>query len=241
MVPRSSLALSSSAAAQALADLATVKSDLGISDTSQDARLTRLIAASAGAFVKYCGRPFIQQTYVETWRLPTSPSQYWQAAIPLDPVAALPPSVWPVVSITSIVEAGTTLSSTLYNNDKPLDPAQPGRGFLRLDTSGAESAWARGVIVATYVAGFNAPTVTGGNMPLPADLYEAAILDVRARFYAKDRDPSQVVTREEVPDVYVASYDVTAGLSNLGGSSATFGIAAAALITLDAYRAANWA
>ena len=242
MIPKSTLTVSAAASSQALCDRATVKSDLGISDTSQDTRLDRLIAASAAAFAKYCGRAFIQQTYIETWRLATGgPSEYWQSSKAVDPVVALPPSVWPVVSVTSIVEAGTTLDPTLYVNAKPLDPAQPGRGFIRLDASGAESAWGRGNIVATYVAGFNAPTVTGGNAPLPADLYEAAILDVRARFNAKDNDASRSVIREDVPELYSVSYDVSAGFTDLGGQAGAYGICAPAVAVLDAYRHANWA
>ena len=235
MLPRSSIVVSGTpASSQALVDLATLKSDLGIGDASQDARLTRLIASSAAAFAKYCGRIFIQQTYIETYRITSSPPLYYQSFTPSDPLPALEASVWPVVSVTSIVEAGTTLDSSLYLIDKPLDPAQPGRGFVRLNSSGAEQSWAQGVTVATYVAGFNAPTVTGGNAPLPADLYEAALIDVRARFYAKDRDSSQVVTREEVPNVYAASYDQTMTLND-------FNIAAAAMIVLDGYRRPTWA
>jgi hypothetical protein len=243
MIPKSTLAVTAAASSLAVCDLATVRADLGIAggDTSQDARLTRLIVASAAAFNKYCGRVFMQQTYAETWRLPTSPSQYWQTSVALDPIVALPPSAWPVVSVTSIVEAGVTLDPSLYLNAKTLDGAQPGRGLIRLDATGAESTWARGVNVATYVAGFNAPTVVGGNAPLPADLYEAALLDVRARFYAKDNDPARsAVIREETPDLGLTIYDVGGGFGELG-LAGSYGITPAALVTLDAYRLANWA
>lgn len=241
MVPRSSIVVSGTPASQNLVDLATLKADLGISDTTNDARLGRIIATNAQAFASYCGRKFIKQTYVETWRLPTSPSQYWQAATPLDPVPALSPGQWPVVSIASIVEAGVTLASSLYLNDKPIDPAMPGRGFVRLDASGAESAWARGLIVATYDAGFDPTGTVSPTSPLPQDLYEAAILDCRARFLAKDRDPGVNVMREEMPDVYSVSYDMTNGLDALGGARGTYGIAANALVVLDNYRFPGWA
>jgi hypothetical protein len=243
MIPKSTITVSGTPATQALVDLATLKSDLGISadDTSQDARLGRIITLTSGAFAKYCGRQFIKQTYVETWRLPTSPSLYWQASTPLDNVPALPASQWPVVSVASIVAAGVTLDSSLFLIDKPIDPAQPGRGFVRLDASGAESCWARGLIVATYDAGFDPTGTESPTSPLPQELYEAALLDARVRFNGKDDDASRVVTREELTNVYSASYDLSGGLGTLGGPAGTFGICAAALVVLEAFRFQSWA
>lgn len=241
MIPKSTVTVTGSPASQNLVDLATLKSDLGIGDTSQDVRLGRIIALSSAAIAKYCGRQFIKQTYTETWRLVTSPSQAWQATVSLDPVPALSPSVWPVVSVTSITEGANVVDPAQYVIDKPIDPAQPGRGFVRLNASGAESAWSRGIVVAVYVAGFDPSGTSSPTSPMPQDLYEAALLDCRGRFNAKDTDPSGMVTSEQIADFYQATYDKSAGLQDFGGQAGTYGIPVAALTVLDAYRLPNWA
>jgi hypothetical protein len=53
-------------ASNALTTLATVKDELGISDTSQDDRLGRLINVVSDAIEHYCGRLFQKTSRIET-------------------------------------------------------------------------------------------------------------------------------------------------------------------------------
>ena len=61
-----SLKVTSKSSTTALVDLSTVKDRLGISDSSQDARLTDLIAEASSAIVAYVGRDLARQTYQES-------------------------------------------------------------------------------------------------------------------------------------------------------------------------------
>lgn len=218
------------AASQVLVDLPTLKADLGIADSSQDARLTRIIAATGAMICAYVERPLIEQSYRETWRLPVGGIDWqWQASVPVDKVVALPLSRSPLISIAAVVETGITLDSSLYSF---ID----GRGLVRLDAAGAESGWARGTIVVTYDAGYDPPVGGDADSAFPPDLYEAALLAARASFYAKDRDPGTVLRSEEVPDVYRADYDVQAGLNGAGASAGSYGLPGPVIVVLDSYR-----
>lgn len=67
MLERHVVSVSSPARSQLIVPVATVRSELGIADTSQDTKIARLILSVAAAFAGQGGlqRPLVRQTYVE--------------------------------------------------------------------------------------------------------------------------------------------------------------------------------
>jgi hypothetical protein len=82
-------------------DLATVKAELGITDSSQDTKLTRLIDAATTRFSLELGREFWRRTVQET-AIGTGGEFLFL-------------TVWPIESVTSITEASTTVDATEYS------------------------------------------------------------------------------------------------------------------------------
>lgn len=111
----------------------------------------------------------------------------------------------PVSSITSIVEGGTTLTtSTEYR-------LLPGGMVLRLaGDSETPTCWSTAKIVVVYVAGWATLSTNA-----PADLQAAVAEQVKYRSMRIDHDPA--IRSEAVPDVYSASYAVAGG-DNIGES-----------------------
>lgn len=211
--------VTAAAAAQDLVDLVTLKSDLGIVDSAQDLRLSRIIAATSLRVAAYIGRPLIEQTYRETRWLD-------------DADQFLDLQRMPITDVSSVVEAGVTLTSGLY-------AWVDGTGLARIDATGARTTWATGKIVVEYVAGWVAPgtTPSGAQIALPADLYEAALDACRGAYLGKDRDPGTSVKSEAVPDVYQVTYD-SAGT---GTDENLYGLPFNVARSLDAYRRSSFA
>ena len=57
-------------------------------------------------------------------------------------------------------------------------------------------------------------------------------------FYAKDRDPTQLVRSEIVPDVYSVTYDTRTGYGGDPAGVGNYGLPPAVTAMLDAYRRA---
>jgi len=83
-------------------DLALVKTELGISDSSSDTKLTRLIDAAAAAFA---GAGGLQR---EPWRRTVKETMVGRGG------EFMFITNWPVESVTSITEAGTTVTASDY-------------------------------------------------------------------------------------------------------------------------------
>lgn len=229
MLSESTLSVTAVASSASLLDLVTLKSDLGIGDTSQDARLTRIIASVSQQIPAYVGRPLIEQTYGETWRLPPGGQDYWSVTLPRDQIRFLALSRTPVTVIVSVVEAGVTLDPSLYQwiDDE---------GLMRLDANGQPSGWASGLVTVAYKAGWVNPgtTPSGAQVALPADLYEAAINAAKAAFLGKDRDPGLVIRAEAATDLYQVQYDTRGQTS--ADLAPSYGLPAPVQVVLDAYR-----
>ena len=161
------LAVTVAASSKDMTLLATVKTELGISGTADDAWLALVIQEESAAAVAYCDREFARETVVESFRLEAE----------LREVGGLYLSRVPVASITSVVEDGVTLTSVDYEL-----AAADGR-LYRLDGAGARSCWAHAKIVVTYAGGYVMLTT------LPQDLERAVRTMVKGRWYARQRDP----------------------------------------------------
>jgi uncharacterized phiE125 gp8 family phage protein len=178
-----------------LTTLADVKAALNISGTTDDTFLTASIERASAAVESYCNRTFGTRTETQTFRLDRSRQRLILKAVP-------------VTSITSVTEAGTTLTTADYELDASA-------GFLdRLDGSDKLSTWAASKIVVTYVAGYVLPGASG-TVTLPADV-QACTIDLVARAYhARGRDPQ--LRSEKILDVIDQSWTATDSVSTKGG------------------------
>jgi hypothetical protein len=175
-----------------LTTLANAKEELGIAsaDTSQDARIGRLITRASSAIEAYCSRRFGLQTVDEAME--------WNER------ARLALSVVPLASITSVKFDGAALAAEDYE----LEDRDSGMIFLRSSaaagslassevyvpgiTRDARGEEGRHLWVVRYVGGWWLPSMSGspGTNPLmPADLEAIALDAVRAMHPAAGRDP----------------------------------------------------
>lgn len=100
-----------------------------------------------------------------------------------------------VSSIVSVVEAGSTLTSTGH-------VLNAGAGLLNRVMNGRPWAWYAGETTVTYVAGFDSA---------PPDLAAAAIDLVRLRLSSASRDPLVKSESIEVPDIQTRRLDFWVG------------------------------
>lgn len=161
---------------QSLATRSNVKADLGITTTTEDTYIDRLIAAASLDAVNYCGRLFLKDTIVDTFYISRC-------------VDILVTSRAPIVTVSSITVDGIALTTNDYTIEKET-------GFIRkLDEDGDLEDWDAEKTVITYEGGYTA---------VPADLEAAVISLIKGRRAARRRDPS--VRSEKVPDVLETTY-----------------------------------
>lgn len=196
--PHRRLIVSTAATSRSLTSLARAKQSLGITDTSQDALLTELIARASDEVVAYLRlsstddgsiSTLARQTYVETMR---SQGATYRIYLMRRPIA----------SITSIVVDDVELTQ---DTDYLLASAQG--AIDRLSGDGITS-WAFEKAVVTYVAGHLLPGEEGRD--LPYDIEEAVHYTISARMAdlnaaAGDRE----VRSETLQGVYSATYETT--------------------------------
>lgn len=182
------------AANKQLTTVDVVKSELGISDTSQDTLLAKLIDQASDAIVSFCGRPFAREDYRET--------------VPGYGTNRLLLSRTPIVQISSVVADSEIITDYLLEN------AEAGilyrkRGWQWAPTLGWHITWQpvggseNLNFTVDYTAGYVLPGDEGDTRTLPHDIERACIDTVKAWFHARERDPA--VTGEGVGD-YQASY-----------------------------------
>lgn len=130
-----------------LTTLALTKAMLGISGSTEDTILTRLVSSVSARMERYIGRTITSATY--TAEIVDSVGQ-----------TRIQLRQYPITSVTTVVEDGTTLSASDYTTD-----ANVGQ-LIRLSGT-TEIPWASGsrIITVTYVAGYST---------VPKDLEDAA-------------------------------------------------------------------
>lgn len=178
--------VSVAAASRDLTTLATVKTELGITDTTLDAWLSAQITQASQAAATYCNRVFAKETLLDYFRLDCGAEK-------------LLLSRQPVASITSVVEDGATLTAADYE-------FEAATGFLwRLDGSDNRSWWAAAKIVATHISGYELLAT------LPTDIEKACIVMVKQAYFAKTRDPMVKGESIEIPGVETRRTDLWVG------------------------------
>lgn len=172
----------------ALTTLADVKTELGISGSTEDDYISRLINAVSDMIRFYCGRTFYYEEDIEE-----SVAGYGQTRLLV--------SRTPIVgSISSITYEGTAIDTTIYSvEDADAGIIYCSYGFnwtaqltgksIGEATPGTEAL----SYVVTYDGGYYTPQQyvvdNGTDRSLPYDLEDACIQLVAGRYRAKGRDP----------------------------------------------------
>jgi hypothetical protein len=169
--------VSVAAASRDLTVLATVKQELGIANTSQDAWLATQITQASQACATYCNRVFAQETLVDYFRLQNQAAEL------------LFLSRFPVASVDAVVENDVTLDASQYEYEAAT-------GFLwRLDGSDVRSRWSYAKVAVTFKGGYELLET------LPPDIERACIVLVKQNYFAKVRDPMVKGSEVDIPDV----------------------------------------
>jgi hypothetical protein len=197
-----------------LTDLATVKNELDIEGTKNDAFLSRQIAAESIAAQNYCNRVFAPQTIQDSFWFARDA---WPRVV-RDDIAPLQLTAWPTISVTSVVETIAGVATTLALGTDFLLDAEHGQ-LTRLNLLGYPTHWRSSPVVAVYEAGY---------AETPADVEEAVILLVKLRWFARRRDP--LIRSQNAVGAYEASYVMGTGPGGPGDMSAD------AAEKLDRYR-----
>ena len=183
-----------------LVDLATLKADLNVTTTADDAYLARRITSYSASVSNYCNRVFPVEGL--SWQFfPARDVHPWTVTEDIQPLQ-LPR--WPIVTITSVVETIAGTATTLVSGTDYL--ADMTRGQLtRLDINGNPRRWHANPVAAVFAAGYattEAPYT--GAATLPADVFEATELLIRDAYYARLRDGA--LKSESIPGVISSSY-----------------------------------
>jgi hypothetical protein len=141
------------ASVTALCLLSDLKDDLGISGSSEDARLNRMIAQATSAIQTFCNRDFSYRVVDES--------------IKSAPYQRLKLRINPVQSVTSVTFKGTTVDTSKYI----LEDASAG---LLYNNQGWEYDGDYQYVV-RYACGYRLPSDSGSGVKLPVVISEAAL------------------------------------------------------------------
>ncbi len=178
-----------------LVDLPSLKAELQLADRSKDALLLRWITQASAAAAKFCNRVFAVET-VQDQIFP--PRDYFPAPTVIGGVMPLQLSRWPVAQPPTVTENGVAL---VENTDFMVkyDVGQ----LLRLDVNGWPKRWPALPTIVQYPAGYKLTD------PDFADVADAVIRMVKARYFAQARDPA--LRSENISGAYEAQYWFASG------------------------------
>lgn len=171
---RSKLTVVTAAESYDLTRLETVKSELGITDTSQDANIARWIQEASRRISSHCNRVFALETVEET--IVPEYKRIGEIVLKRRPVTE-------IITITEgTVESGTEV---LVAGDWDIDGEKGIIYRINTDISSATRAyWWSDQIVIRYSAGYE---LLNG---LPFDVEAACIAMVKMAYFAGRRDPT---------------------------------------------------
>lgn len=206
-----------------VAVLATVKSELGITGSSQDTKLARLISAVGAAFSAELQREPWRQTYSE--QLPGAGGQYLHL------------TGWPIESVTSVSTDGGTVTASEYSVAAP-----------RRDKLYRDNGWQRTRVTLNGYSGagdqdltYTAAYVGGYVMPGSIGDWAASTAYTVGQFVRPVADTSIVVlfecTTAGTTDATEPTWDETAG-NTTTDNTATWTARAATEMPFDMQEAA---
>jgi len=177
-----------------LVTLDDVKAELSVTGVDSDAQLGRYISAASAAAAQYCNRVFVRETVKDVIDIEQDPYR-WQVPGGSD---ALNLSRYPVANVISIL-VGQNAAPLVADQGYRLN-AGTGQLFRLNAYDGAVCRWDALPVVATYEGGF---------ADIPWDVQDAVTRMIRARWFARGRDP--YTRSESVPGVGDVSYWVPTG------------------------------
>lgn len=181
----------------ALTTLATLKAELGITGSSDDTRLARLITQVSAQIETFLGRRLERRTLTELF-------------YPAGRVIQL--SAWPITALTSVTDGDTIMTEDDYLLDPEegmIFPPVYGVGFG--SPCGYRRWWTSVSVV--YTGGYLLPGDEDAD--LPGDI-ERACLDLAIRYHhAGGRDPT--LRSETVPGVIEQSWSAVDSIPTIGG------------------------
>lgn len=193
------LTVTTAASSYNLTTLEAVKTDLDISSSEDDAQLNDLIEAASIIVADHCRRVFATETVQEILR----PDMCHEDIVL---------QRFPVTSITSIVEDGTTLVATDYE-------ANLANGAIARLYNNRPCYWSTAKIVITYQSGFTLPGNENANLPAPIE--RATIDVVKSLYFAAGRDP--LLRSDDVPGLQAVTYYKSTGAELPPGVAALLG------------------
>ena len=185
-----------------LVDLADVKTLLGLTGTTCDPFLNLVIPQASQAAISYCNNPFVVEGRQDLV-FPPRDERPRTLRGDLDPLQL---KRWPLTAVTSVVETIAGVATTLTLGTDFLADAALGQ-ITRLETYWASSnaspgptRWRGSQIVVQYSAGY---------ATIPADVFDAVFILVKAKYYAQLRDPK--IRQQASPGISEATYWFAAG------------------------------
>lgn len=180
-----------------LSTLAALKSELGITGSGSDTRLSRLLRQASDRIATFCDRNFERRTLAELF-----------TPAPL----TIQLSAWPVVGDITVTDNGTVLDEDAY--ELVIAQGLLSRSSLYGVGYGSPCGYRWwGSITVAYTGGYILPADEDSD--LPGDI-ERACLDLAIRYYhGAGRDPT--LRSETVPGVIEQSWSAIDNLPMLGG------------------------
>lgn len=162
-----------------------VKEELGITGTSEDQLIDRLIDQASDFIVSFTGRWFVKETVKET--IPAYGFHYLRL------------TRTPVVSLTSVKFSGYDIDPSsvliydakagiLYKKDGPFTSTQ----YLVHDVETRLAGYGNPLWEFVYTAGYDPPSVASPSDPMPMDIVRACTDIVKWYYRSKRTDPSVV-------------------------------------------------
>lgn len=174
--------------------LATVKEELGITDTENDAWLQTKITQASIAIATACNRKFHQETIADHFKI------QWPWGYTCDPLVLSRP---PIVEVISVTEGSAELDVSAYEWESS-------NGLLwRISSGSFRSTWNLGPVIVTYKGGHE---LLG---TLPEDIELACIILVKGSWFSRTRDPD--AKSINIPGV--VAYNFSTGDGSSSGAS----------------------
>lgn len=178
------------AGSQELTSLAVVKSEFNITDSSEDATLTRYIRQASAAIARHTGQVWGRETVEQT--------DWWNGSNGCSPRGLLLRRALDV-DLVSITENDTALDVDDFAVD----------GAVLYRIVGGETwryYWGPKTVV-TYASGYDLPDA------IPADVEQAALLTIAAMRLGRNRDP--MLRSESAEGIGSASYVANSDMDGL--------------------------
>lgn len=202
-----SIPVNAPSALKPLALLEDLKADMGITDATQDTRLSSILLEASSMAVAYIGRPILQTDWRDIFDIP-----------PGEKLLGLVLKNYPLVQINAFSSNGTLLTG---DQIAALN-VEPNSGTIWPADNGVP-LWISGKYVVTYTAGYIAPGDKNGTpsdpWSVPLDIQRAVRLVASSIWNSSGRDP--LLKSESEQGVGSTSWNTPApGLAGMPQSAA---------------------